>query len=254
MQELIAGTKNKLLLGAIHLPSFVEKTQNQLREIENRALENTKIFEEGGFDGVFIQDQTLGKQSLDSTCNLSGITRFINANVKSIKIGSQMECDDGKSILAVAKASNAEFVRIKTYVGAMIKNNGLIYGQGSEVLKYKTENHIDALIFCDIFDRCGVPFGNISMIEACKMALKLGANGLILTGKDYDESLAMINAVKKAIPNAFILCGGSVTKENVATVLSVCDGAIVSSCLKDDADNSKWSLKKIMDFVKNAGR
>ncbi len=249
MQKLQLDKTKKLLLGAIHLPSFIGKSQTELRAIETKTLENALIFEKGGFDGVFIQDQTIGATNFDSICNLTGVTRFVTQNTHTIKIGSQMECDDAKSILAVAKASNASFVRIKTYVGTMIKSCGLVHGQGNDALKYKVENNIDATILCDIFDRCGTPLGETSMIEACKMALNLGAEGLVITGKSYEDTLEMIKAIKKEIPSSFILCGGSVTNNNVQEVLSICDGAIVSSCLKDEKNSSIWSLEKIREFV-----
>ena len=255
MTTLQLESKKKLLLGAIHLPSFLDiETTQDIEGVEAYALKNAKIFEEGGFDGVFIQDQTEGPATPKSLALLSAITRYVTANTNTIAIGSQMECDDATSILSVAQASQASFVRIKSYVGTMIKDRGLVHGQCHTAYSYKKLNGIEALIFADIFDRCGVPLGQMSLESAAKYAIQKGANALVITGKDYAETLNMLSCVKKAFPKVHAICGGSVTKENIAEVFSVADGAIVSSSLKSDDEPGLWSVSKIQELVSHAAK
>lgn len=255
MTTLQLNTERKLLLGAIHLPSFLGAVdRSRFEAIQAYALRNARIFAEGGFDGVFLQDQTEGPSTAQSIAMLSALTRYVSSQVDSIALGSQMECDEAEPILAVAHASAASFVRIKAYVGTMIKDRGLVQGQCHSAYSYKKTQGIDALIFADIFDRCGVPLGDLSLVQAAKFALQKGADGLVITGKDYEQTLEMLSAVKKAFPQAKAICGGSVTKQNIQEVFSIADGAIVSSSLKSDTDSESWSVEKIKELVAHARR
>jgi len=255
MTTLQFQQNKKILLGAIHLPSFQNDTSRpSMKDIESFALHNAKIFAEGGFDGVFIQDQTEGPATLKSVSLLAAVSRFVSSQVDSIHIGSQMECDDAEAILAVAHASGASFVRIKSYVGTMIKDRGLVHGQGHTAISYKKNQGIQTQIFADIFDRCGAPLGDLSLQQAAKLAVQTGADALIITGKNHDETVEMLKAIRKAFPKVKTICGGGVNMTNIKELLSICDGAIVSSSLKDDADPLLWSVTKIKDLVAHVQR
>jgi hypothetical protein len=255
MTTLQLESKKKILLGAIHLPSFLTlEKREDIDAVEAYAVKNARIFEEGGFDGVFIQDQTEGPATAKSVALLAAMTRYVTAHVNSIAIGSQMECDDAASILSVAQASGASFVRIKSYVGTMIKDRGLVHGQCHTAYSYKKMHGVEALIFADIFDRCSVPLGDMSLESAAKYAIQKGANALVITGKDYEETLEMLSRVKKAFPKVRTICGGGVTKDNIAQVFSLADGAVVSSSLKSDDDPDLWSVSKIQDLVAHAAK
>jgi predicted TIM-barrel enzyme len=251
MLTLQVNSERKLLMGAIQLPSFLDTTTEDIDGIANYAAENAKLFEENGFDGVFIQDVTPGNLSIDTMCNLSAITRHVKDATQDISLGSQMECDNAEAILAVAKSASCDMVRIKTYVGALLKNNGIFNGQGPEAYKYKIQNKVRASVFCDIFNLTGVPVGNLSLVQACGMALKLGVSGLIICGPDFEATLRMLMTVKEAYPKAFVICGGNATIDNVQTILAACDGVIVSSCLKNK-DKTGWDPEKIRAFAANA--
>jgi predicted TIM-barrel enzyme len=118
---------------------------------------------------------------------------------------------------------------------------------------YKKTQGIEALIFADISTVAASPLGDLAWSSG-KFALQKGADGLVITGKDYEQTLEMLSAVKKAFPQAKAICGGSVTKQNIQVVFSIADGAIVSSSLKSDTDSESWSVEKIKDLVAHARR
>lgn len=251
MLSLHLNPSKKLLLGSIQLPTFLGKNTTDIKEIAEFAAHNAKAFKNGGFDGVFIQDTTIGSLTTDTMCNLSAITKHVKDQVGKFSIGSQMECDDAETILAVAKAASCDMVRIKTYVGALLKNNGIFNGQGPNAYRYKIENKVNTHIFCDIFNLTGVPFGNLTFKQACSMALKLGVTGLIVCGHDYNETISRLKEAKEENPKSFVLCGGNANEDNIMEILSYCDGAIVSSCLKN-AEKTAWDEDKIKRFVEHA--
>lgn len=251
MLTLQVGQKRKLILGSIQLPSFLAKSTEDVIEISDFALKNAKLFKEGGFDGVFIQDTTPGDLSIDTIANLAAIVKHVKDQCDDFHIGTQMECDNAKAILAVAKASTCSMVRIKNYVGALLKSNGVVNGQGPEAYRYKIEHGISSAIFSDIFNQTGVPIGNLTLKKACSMALKAGASALIICGQDFDETIKMLQEAKSLFPDKFVICGGNATAENVNRILEIADGVIVSTCLKTQ---NGWDPEKIREFIESARR
>ena len=249
MLSLQVNSNEKLLLGSIQLPSFLGKSEADISKITEKAASDAFIFAEKGFHGVFIQDTTPGNLTMDTIANLAAITAVVKDRTPGFSIGSQMECDDAKAILATAKAAACDMVRIKNFIGASIRNSGLINGQGPEAVRYKIENKVDALIFSDIFNLTGVPLGTIPLKTACSMAIKLGVSALIICGPDYMETIRMIKEVKNDFPETFVICGGNSTPDNVHEILSLCDGVIVSSCLKT---NKAFDQDKMKRFIDNA--
>jgi len=98
-----------------------------------------------------------------------------------------------------------------------------------------------------------VPLIDVSPEEAAKGAVKFGADGLVITGATFSESLARIRAAKAAGVVRPILLGGSVTSENIAETLAVADGAIVSTDLMrrgaGPADLLHWDTDKARRLV-----
>lgn len=252
MLTLQPNTNRKILLGSIQLPSFLKSSSSMLRDIADYAKKNARLFLNGGFDGVFIQDTTPGTLTLETICDLTAVTQQVRESLPDFYVGVQMECDAAEGILAVAKASSCDMVRIKTYVGAMLKDSGIHNGQGAEALKYMIQNDVQSAIFADVFNLAGVPVGNISLEQACSMALKRGASALVLCGHGLEETLALLRCAKRKFPESPVICGGNATIDNVAQILRECDGVIASSSLRN-GDKSGWDPTRIKAFATNAG-
>jgi uncharacterized protein len=160
-------------------------------------------------------------------------------------------------MFAVASAAGADFVRIKVYVGAMLTPFGIESGQAFAAIRAR--NACDATkvaILADVHDRTGIPLASGGFGEDLDHAVRLGgADGLVLTGKSYSQTLELIGIARKQLGDVPILVGGGVTATNFAEVARVADGAIVSSSLKDSAGPfGKFVPAKIRSFMEEAGR
>ena len=143
--------------------------------------------------------------------------------------------NDAEAMLTVASASGADFVRIKIYVGAMMTPFGVESGQAFAAIRAR--NALDAAnvaIFADVHDRTGIPIASGGLGEDLDYAIQLGgADGLVLTGKTYDQTLEFVRFARERVGKIPILVGGGVTERNFGEVARIADGAIVSSSLKD---------------------
>jgi predicted TIM-barrel enzyme len=164
--------------------------------------------------------------------------------------------------MAVADAMDGDFVRLKVYVGAMVKAEGILQGCAVEAVQYRAAIGAEHIaILADIYDRTGVPLGPAPIGEAARHAVTFGrADALVLTGHSLEESMSMVAKVRKASPQIPLLIGGGVGAETVARVLGVVDAVMVSTALKRVADwrqaglQSDWDAAKVKAFLRAAGR
>ena len=124
-----------------------------------------------------------------------------------------------------------------------------INGRAGEVWEARKDMDGPVSVLTDIYDRTGVPLGPLPIETAAGQALKYGSDGLILTGRNFGESLELVDRVRKHFPQAPVYLGGGITEKNVGEAIPHCDGMIVSSCLLEDGKDNEWSRQKIKSFM-----
>lgn len=119
------------------------------------------------------------------------------------------------------------------------------------VLETKRRIGSNVELWADIFDRTGTPLGQISLEEAEEQAINKGKSDvLILTGKNYEESIDMIKRSKKRFPNMSMYLGGGCNAANLAETLQIADGVFVASCLKEGGSmNNPLDEKRLAEFL-----
>jgi hypothetical protein len=162
----------------------------------------------------------------------------------------------------VAQAIGAQFVRLKVYVGAMVKAEGILQGCAYEAIQYRAAIGAEEIkILADVYDRTGEPLGRLPIAEEARQAAVYGrADGLVLTGLSFAESLQMLADVRAARLNTPLLLGGGATAENIAQVLKVADGVVVSSAFKTtsgwtrEALLAEWDADRVNFFMQSVRR
>jgi membrane complex biogenesis BtpA family protein len=224
------------------------------------ALKEAQTLSSNGVDVLMAQnlgDLPVGARA--TSAQLAWMAR-IAAEIRSHfsrPVGLNLLENDAEAMLAVASAARADFVRIKVYVGAMMTPFGMQSGQAFAAIRAR--NACDAgevAIFADVHDRTGAPIASGGFAEDVEHAIRLGgADGLVLTGKSHEETLALINVARKGAGAAPILVGGGVNATNFAEVARVADGVIVSSSLKDSNDAfGKFGPAKVQAFMEEVRR
>lgn len=251
----------RAVIGALHLPALPGTATNQLPidEIVGFAVSNASVFEEGGVDGLYIQNagDPVGplRAGPDSVAMMAVVTRAVREHC-SLPVGVTLAAHDAASSLAVATAAGASFVRLKVYVGAMVKAEGIIQGCAAEALAERKRLHAEGIaIVADVHDRTGVSLSNddveLAADWACRMAK---ADALVVTGRSPEESARLLDRVKASGCGCRLLCGGSATEDNVASLLEHGDGVIVSTAFRAaSGDRSRpWDVDRIKRLVRRA--
>ena len=245
-----------MVITALHFPAFRMGSKVSMAALEDYVLNNLAVFSKGGIRAVILQDETY-TESLsrpETLTVMAAVARLAKREYPEINFGIIMEAHDPVAAIAVAHASGASYVRIKVFVGAMLKSPGIQQGCGGAAVDFRNSiGRNDIAILADVHDRTGVPLTNVPLVQASGWASRLGADALILTGSNPGQSIEYIKQVRSSgIKNPLII-GGSVTTENAREFLSIADGVIVSTALMKDnveeGDQIKWDLEKISRFM-----
>ena len=255
-QGLFKG-KEPVIIAALHLPPspmFNRKTSVPMDQTIEFALRNVEKAVRAGVPAVYVQD--LGDIPFPphiqphSVAFLSVVGAAVRKEFPNIPLGVCMMSHGAREPLAVAKAIGAQFVRIKVFTGAMVKSEGIVEGCAYEAITYRTQiGAEDIAILADVYDRTGKPLGEIPLVEAARFAgVHSRADGLIMTGFSFKESLQMLGEVKDANLDVPLLIGGGANVENIQEALQVCRGAIVSSSFKPVGGWTKKSMLTEWDY------
>ncbi|HZZ60660.1 MAG TPA: BtpA/SgcQ family protein [Roseiarcus sp.] len=264
MSELLslirAGAKP--VIGMVQLrplPGSSRYRGGHINEILDEALSEARVLSDHDVDALMVQNLgDLPVAARAAPAQIAWMTRVV-AEARRIgrPVGLNLLENDAEAMFAVASGAGADFVRIKVYVGAMATPFGIESGQAFAAIRAR--NACDAshvAIFADVHDRTGVPMASGGFAEDAEFAIRLGgADGLVLTGKGYGQTLAFIDAARKCIGAAPILVGGGVNAKNFAEVDRVADGVIVSSSLKDSNDSfGRLAAAKVQAFMEEVRR
>jgi membrane complex biogenesis BtpA family protein len=265
MSELISFIRSgrKPVIGMVQLgplPGSSRYKGGRIDRTLDDALTEAQTLSNHGVDALMVQN--LGDLPVDvraTSGQVAWMTR-IAAEVRScfsVPVGLNLLENDAEAMFAVASAARADFVRIKVYVGAMMTPFGMESGQAFTAIRARNACDAgDVAIFADVHDRTGAPIASGGFAEDVEHAIRLGgADGLVLTGKSYEETLAFIDSARKRIGAAPIVVGGGVSAKNFAEVARVADGVIVSSSLKDSNDAfGRIAGAKVQAFMEEVRR
>src|SRR5659263_770247 len=99
-----------------------------------------------GITGMYLQD--LGDHPVSRpipphiVAGVAVIGAAIRAEFPQLNLGTCLMGHGAREPIAIAQAINAQFVRLKVYVGTMVKAEGIVEGCASEAIQYLSLIHI----------------------------------------------------------------------------------------------------------------
>lgn len=237
----------------------------ELEDIINEAIKEAKTLYDTGIRNIMIQnvkDVPFNDSSdIQTIASMTAICKAIRDNVPTDCIlGLSMLKDNGKALVTVASAAQMDYIRPKCYIGAVVAHDGIHEGIINDVLNTKQELKWNGEIIPDIFDRSTSRLSDTSLIEAVGQATSFGlCNAINIAGKNFEESIAMVDEIKKKYPNLYVNLGGGANLNNLEEIYKHFDGVFVSSCLRKtgnmtgslDKAKLKNFYKKYKDAIKN---
>ena len=238
--------KPKPIIGVVHsrpLPGAPAYEGEPMAAGYEYAVREAERYAAGGMDGVIVENH--GDIPFAKPENIGPETAAVMA-VMADRVGRAVGLPVGINVLAngaiiataVAKAAGAAFIRVNQWANAYVANEGIIEGPAAKATRYRAWLHARGLkIFADVHVKHGAHaiVADRGIPELTRDAEFFDADVVIVTGQRTGDSAKMeeIAAVKgaTALP---VVVGSGVDADNIADILSACDGVIVASSLKRD--------------------
>ncbi|KQT46353.1 hypothetical protein ASG43_12080 [Aureimonas sp. Leaf454] len=222
------------VIAALQFPPFRGGRRHSMAWYEDFLLQNAAVFVEGGIRAIKIQDET--RESAGATqqtvARMAALGRLFRKTYPDIALGIIVQAHDAISPLAIADAADADFVRLKVFVGASVNAEGMRHALSVAATDYRAAiERTDIRIMADVHDRTSHPLAPVANETAALWAQNMGADALVLTGMSFDDSLGRVKAAKSSGVRRPVYIGGGVDADNIGSALAVADGVVVSSSL-----------------------
>ena len=267
MQLLDSFDSDCPVLGMVHLPPLpgaprFDGDREAVREVARR---DARRLESGGVDGVVVENfgdapfhpDDVPKHVVASmTAHVERVCREVD-----VPVGVNVLRNDADAALSVAAATDADFVRVNVHAGARVTDQGVVTGRAHETLRLRDRLDADVAVAADVAVKHSVPLGGDEDPAAdAEEAIDRGlADAVIVSGPSTGAAVdrAALEAVADVCErhDAPLLIGSGVTAGTVADLLSVADGAVVGTALKQGGETAApVSEERVRDLLAAADR
>jgi uncharacterized protein len=258
-----------LLIGVVHLKPLPgspgwpggDATPGTMDDVLAAATADARALKAGGARGIIVENFFDAPFFADRVppVTVAAMTRAVLAvrAAADVPLGVNVLRSDAESALSIAAACRADFIRVNVHVGAMVTDQGLIQGRAAETLRLRSALGTSALIFADVLVKHASPAAPLDLAQAAEDTYRRGmADALLVTGSGTGKPASMDEArrVRAAVPEAPLLVASGVTPESVREWLTVCDGAIVGTSVKQDGNITlPVDVGRVRQLVQAAG-
>lgn len=232
-------------IGVIHFPPLAGyKDSPGLDKALENAIEDLAAFEEGGMDGIIIENNYDLPHSITVNAETVASMTALGAQIRKLtrlRLGVCVLFNDYRASLAVANAINADFVRIPVFVDQVQTEYGIANPCADEAIAYRQKIHAEQIaLLVDVHVKHSKILSEGSLEDSIKRATDSGADGIIITGKWTGDppSEDDLKIAALASPNLPVLAGSGVNEKNISLILKQAQGVIVSTSLKKGSEQT----------------
>jgi hypothetical protein len=252
----------KPVIGMVHLwplPGAPGYTGYGMDTIVDHAIEDAAALAEGGVDGLIVENmwdipfRSGSHLAPESIAAHAVVARAVGQSV-DLPLGINVVHNGGVACLAIALAAGARFIRVCMLTGAGVWEAGAWdEGCAADLLRRRKELHAEHIkILADVDKKHSVRFPGIDLATHVEWTRFSGADALIVSGKMTGDApdLDKVREAKRLSVDRPLLVGSGATEENIAAFLSVANGVIVGSSIKEGgrAEN-KVDVERVRRFV-----
>ena len=231
-------------IGVVHLPPLPGSPTSSwtFRQVLEHAKRDAQRLVKGGVDGLIIEnfgDAPFVQGEVEPT-TIAFMTRIaleIKEIIQEKSLGINVLRNDASGALAVAAATEAEFIRVNIHTGVMATDQGLITGRARETLLQIKRYELNTKIAADVHVKHATPLADESFIQAAKDTWHRGhANAIIVTGSGTGQPVqaAQLKELVANIPNAPLWIGSGLNPDTIEDYRGLFHAAIIGTWLHED--------------------
>ncbi|MGD1816321.1 MAG: BtpA/SgcQ family protein [Pleomorphochaeta sp.] len=257
--------KKKPIIGMVHLrplpgsPKY-NSTDMGMKEIIRIAVEEAKILQDAGVDGVQVEniwDYPYQKGETIAKSTVASLAVATNEVITALNIPVGVNChmNGAPESMACAVATGAKWIRVFEWCNSFISQVGFVDSVGAETARLRHNLEADNIqVFCDVNVKHGSHYiiHDRSVAEQAMDVEAEGGDAIIVTGFDtgIPPTPERVLEAKKAV-NLPIILGSGITLENSKELMTIADGAIIGSWFKE---GNNWknpvSYERTYNFIK----
>src|SRR3954451_6219557 len=134
--------RRKIVIGMLHVPALpgAPMYRGELGAIRDAMLRDAEALASGGVHGLMIEnfgDVPFYPDRVPAhvVAHLTALALEVRRNHPQLPLGINVLRNDGRSALAVAHASGANYIRVNVLCGARVTDQGVIQGIAHELLR-----------------------------------------------------------------------------------------------------------------------
>lgn len=237
----VIGVGKQFVIGMVHclpLPGTAG-WRGDVESIYAQAVQDAQTLQEAGVDALIVEnmgDTPFGvKMDMAQTAALTVAAERVRRSV-SISVGVDAAFCDYEASLSIAVATGCSFVRIPVFVDTVEFYGGIIQPCAREcMLLRKNLGAEQIMVLGDVqVKHTNMVLPHVTIEQSAKNAADCGADAIIITGSaiGVETPIDMIRRAKQVV-DIPIIAGSGVNADNIAGQLTIADGAIIGSSLKE---------------------
>ena len=237
--------RDKALIGMIHCPAFpgAPRYRGQpLTDIYDTCLRDAEALISNGMHGLMIEnhgDIPFLKPE-DITCETAAFMAVVTDRIRQefdVPLGISVLANAPIPAISIAAAGGASFIRVNEWANAYVANEGFMEGRAGEALRFRARLRQDQIkVFADSHVKHGAHaiVADRTIEELTRDLAFFDADAVIATGQRTGDAANPdeIRTIRDATHLA-LLVGSGVSEANVELILSLTNGVIVASSLKE---------------------
>jgi membrane complex biogenesis BtpA family protein len=234
------------IIGMVHcwpLPGAPGYTGYGMDAIIEHAVRDADALAEGGCDGLIVENMwdipfRAGPHiQPESIAAQAVVVRAVRERSR-LPVGVNLVHNGGVTLLGIALAGGASFIRVCMFTGAGVWDAGSWdEGCAADLLRRRKELQAEGIkLFADVDKKHSVRFPGIDLATHIAWTRFFGADALIVSGRMTGDApdLEKVREARALAGDRPLLLGSGTTDANIGAFMQVADGAIVGSWVKQE--------------------
>ena len=250
-----------IIIGVVHLAPLPGSPfhHDDIETIIERALRDARAYEEGGVDGIIVENYNDSPFRIRVTQpeTIAAMSVIVDQVVKevSIPVGISFLRNSAVEALAIAHVTRAKFIRVNAFIETVVTDSGIAEAIAPELLRYAKKLSARVGILADLHVKHGKPIVYRPLRELVVEAFERGkATAVIITGSKTGEAPIEKDLIEaKSVGKGPVLVGSGISPKTL-DLLKKADGAIVGTYFKKDGKISNpvdvERVKKLVSLIK----